>query len=93
MESTKQRMVMVAVLVCLFSVGMAGLLNYFKYRSTAERIVRERLVVIGDSIETSIQLSLALGLQFSDLNTLPETLERERANDDPKRLHSSVSSS
>ena len=36
----------------------------------------------GTSIENSIQSSLALGLQFADLGTLPGTLERERATDD-----------
>lgn len=75
-------MVMVAILVCLFAVGMAGLLNFFKYRSNAERIIKERLVVTGSSIENSIQSSLALGMQFADLGTLPGTLERERATDD-----------
>lgn len=82
MESTKARMVLVAVLVCFFAVGMAGLLNYFKYRSTADRIVKERLLVIGNSIESSIQSSLVLGLHLSDIGTLPETMERERATDD-----------
>jgi hypothetical protein len=75
-------MILVAVLVCLFAVGMAGFLNFFKYRSNAERIIKERLVVTGTSIENSIQSSLALGLQFADLGTLPGTLERERATDD-----------
>lgn len=82
MDTTRQRMVLVAVLVCLFAVGMAGLLNFFKYRTTAERIIKDRLLVIGDSIENSIQQSLALGLQFSELNTLPATLEREFDIDD-----------
>lgn len=82
MDTTKQRMIWVAVLVCLFAVGMAGLLNFFKYRTTAERIVKERMLVIGDGIENSIQQSLALGLQFSDLNTLPSTLARELDVDD-----------
>jgi hypothetical protein len=82
MESTKRRMVLVAVLVCGFAVGMAGLLNYFKYRSTAAHLVQERLVVTGQVIENSIQSSLALGLQFSDIGTLPGTLDRERATDD-----------
>jgi hypothetical protein len=81
MNSTRPQMIMVAVLVCLFAVGMAGLLNFFKYRSNAERIIKERLVVTGTSIENSILSSLALGLQFSDLGTLPGTLERERASD------------
>jgi hypothetical protein len=82
MAKTKPQLIVVAVLVCLFAVGMAGLLNFFKYRSNAERIISERLVVTGTSIENSIQSSLALGLQFSDLGTLPGTLERERATDD-----------
>jgi hypothetical protein len=61
---------------------MAGFLNFFKYRSNAERIFKERLVVTGTSIENSIRSSLALGLQFADLGTLPGMLERERATDD-----------
>jgi hypothetical protein len=75
-------MIVVAVLVCLFAVGMAALLNYFKYRSTADRIVNGRLVVIGKGIENSIQASLALGLTFSDLGTLPSLMEREQTADD-----------
>jgi hypothetical protein len=82
MSRTKPQLIIVAVLVCLFAVGMAGFLNFFKYRSNAERIIKERLVVTGASIENSIQSSLALGLQFSDLGTLPGMLERERATDD-----------
>jgi hypothetical protein len=82
MNTTRTHMILVAVLVCLFAVGMAGFLNFFKYRSNAERIIKERLVVTGTSIENSIQSSLALGLQFADLGTLPGTLERERATDD-----------
>ena len=81
MKSTSSRMIGVAVVVCGFAVGMAGLLNYFKYRSTSNRLVTERLVVTGRSVESSIQSSLALGLQFSDIGTLPGTLEREQATD------------
>ena len=82
MKTYRPQMVLVAILVCGFAVGMAGLLNFFKYRSNAERIIQERLVVTGQSVENSIQSSLALGLQFADLGTLPGMLERERATDD-----------
>lgn len=82
MTTTKPQMILVAVLVCLFAVGMAGFLNYFKYRSNAERILKERLVVTGNAIETNIQSSLALGLNFSDIGTLQATMDRERATDD-----------
>ncbi len=82
MDSTRTRMIVVAVAVCLFAIGMAGFLNYFKYRSTADRIVKARLVVIGKSIENSIQASLSLGLSFADLSMLPGLMARERATDD-----------
>jgi hypothetical protein len=81
MDSTRRRMIAVAVTVCGFAVGMAGLLNYFKYRATANRIVTERLVVTGKSVEGSIQSALSLGMQFSDIGTLPGTLEREQGTD------------
>jgi hypothetical protein len=81
MDSTNRRMIGVAIVVCAFAVGMAGLLNFFKYRSTASRLVTERLVVTGKSVENAIQSSLALGLQFSDIGTLPGTLDREQATD------------
>lgn len=82
MESTKSRMVAVAVVVCAFAVGMSGLLNFFKYRSTTHRLVAERLVVTGKAVENSIQSALELGLQFADIATLPGTLDRERATDE-----------
>lgn len=82
MDSTGSRMVAVALVVCAFAVGMSGLLNYFKYRSTTNRLVAERLVVTGKAVENSIQSALELGLQFSEMVTLPGTLDRERATDD-----------
>lgn len=82
MESTKGRMMVIAVLVCGFAVGMAGLLNYFKYRSTVHELVKERIVVTGSMVEKTIQSSLLLGLEFADIGTLPGTLERERSTDD-----------
>ena len=39
-------------------------------------------VFTGSSIENSIRSSLALGVQFAGLGTLPGTLNRERATDD-----------
>jgi hypothetical protein len=81
LDSTRRRMIAVAVAVCGFAVGMAGLLNFFKYRATANRVVTERLVVTGKAVENTIQGALSLGLQFSEIGTLQATLDRERAND------------
>ena len=82
MKANRPQMILIAVLVCFFAVGMAGLLNFFKYRGNAEGIIRERLLVSGQAIENDIRSSLALGLNFPDIGTLPNTLERERGTDD-----------
>jgi hypothetical protein len=82
MDSNQRRMIQIAVIVTGFAVGMAGLLNYFKYRAVADRLVTERLTFTGKQIENSIQASIALGLQFSELGTMPGTLARLRATDD-----------
>ena len=69
------------MLACLFAVGMAALLNYFKYRSTADRIVSARLIVLGKHIENSVQASVALGIAFDDLGTLTGLMKREQTAD------------
>ena len=74
-------MIAVAMLACLFAVGMAALLNYFKYRSTADRIVSARLIVLGKHIENSVQASVALGIAFDDLGTLTGLMKREQTAD------------
>jgi hypothetical protein len=81
MKSTRSRFVAVAAVVCLFATGMATFLNYYKYKSTLGEIVATRMLVIGLSIENSIQSSLALGLNFNELATLPALMERERLAD------------
>jgi hypothetical protein len=74
-------MIAVVMLACLFAVGMAALLNYFKYRSTADRIVSARLIVLGKHIENSVQASVALGIAFDDLGTLTGLMKREQTAD------------
>ncbi len=81
MKSTRSRFIAVAVVVCLFATGMATFLNYYKYKGTLGKIVATRMLVIGLGIENTIQSSLALGLSFGELSTLPALLERERTAD------------
>lgn len=81
MTSTRARFVFVALLVCLFAVGMATFLNYYKYKSTVGQIVKSRVLVVTNAIENSVQASLALGLSFGELNMLGSLLERQAASD------------
>ncbi len=81
MKTTRNRFIGVAVIVCLFATGMATFLNYYKYRSVLGQMVKTRLLVVGYGVENSIHSSLALGMGFADLDTLPGLLERQAAAD------------
>ncbi len=81
MGTIRVRFICVALVVSFFAVGMAAFLNYFKYKSTIGGIVKSRVLVIGRSIENSVQASLSLGMQFTELTTLSALMEREKAAD------------
>jgi len=81
MGTIRVRFITVALVVSFFAVGMAAFLNYFKYKSTIGGIVKSRVLVVGRSIENSVQASLSLGMQFTELSTLPAQMEREKASD------------
>lgn len=72
---------MVALVVSFFAVGMAAFLNYFKYKSTINNIVKSRVLVVGRGIENSVQASLQLGMQFNELQQLTQLMTREKSSD------------
>ena len=81
MKTTYTRFIGVAIVVCLFAVGMATLLNYYKYKSTVEKVVRDRVLITANTIDNSVESSLSLGMGFSELTMLPSLIERERVSD------------
>ena len=81
MGTIRVRFILVALVVSFFAVGMAAFLNYFKYKSTISNIVKSRVLVVGRGIENSIQASLQLGMQFSELAQLPQLMQREKSSD------------
>lgn len=81
MRSTRARFVVVALMVCTFAIGMATFLNYFKYKTTVGETIKSRVLVVTNPIETSVQASLALGLNFAELSILSGLLERQKASD------------
>src|SRR5262245_38715811 len=81
MGTIRVRFILVALVVSFFAVGMAAFLNYFKYKSTINNIVKSRVLVVGRGIENSVQASLQLGMQFSELAQLSQLLQREKSSD------------
>jgi hypothetical protein len=71
----------VALVVSFSRSAWRRFLNYFKYKSTIGNIVKSRVLVVGRGIENSVQASLQLGMQFNELSTLPQLMQREKASD------------
>ena len=69
------------VIVIGFSVGMAALLNYFKFESTIRKLEGARFSLVANDIGHNIELSLGLGLAFGEIGTVQELIERHRASD------------
>ncbi len=81
MGTIRVRFILVALVVSFFAVGMAAFLNYFKYKSTIGDIVKSRVLVIGRGIENTVQASLQVGMQFTELSQMNQMLARERSSD------------
>lgn len=81
MGTIRVRFILVALVVSFFAVGMSAFLNYFKYKSTINNIVKSRVLVVGRGIENSVQKSLQLGMQFAELSQLTQLMQREKASD------------
>jgi hypothetical protein len=81
MGTIRIRFILVALAVGFFAIGMAAFLDYFKYKSTFGETVRSRVLVTGRNIENSVQASLSVGLQFSELGTLTDLMKRELESD------------
>lgn len=74
-------MLQAAAIACVFAIGMTALLDYFKFVSTTEGVLRSRMLVYGASIESSVQNALALGLPLAGNPALAALIGRERAGD------------
>ena len=81
MGTIRVRFILVALVVSFFAVGMSAFLNYFKYKSTISSIVKSRVLLVGRGIENSVQASLQVGMQFTEIGTLPQLLQREQSSD------------
>jgi len=81
MGTIRVRFILVALTVSFFAVGMSAFLNYFKYKSTIAGIVKSRVLLVGRGIEGSVQAALQVGMQFNEIGTLPQLLQREKSAD------------
>lgn len=81
MTSLRDKFILAAFISCFFAVGMAGFLNYFKFKRTADGVLQSRMLLIGANIESNIQSALALGLSFPEIPTISALIQREKTSD------------
>lgn len=73
------RLLAVAAVVALFSVGMCGFLGYFKFKSAVEAAARSRMTVPASSVRAGAEAALSIGLPLTAETR--QLLQRERAAD------------
>ncbi len=69
-------LLLLAVLVLGFAVGMACLLNYFKFESMVKKLQRSRIELVADDVRKSMEASLALGAPLEESSTLSDLIGR-----------------
>ncbi|MCB1886333.1 MAG: MFS transporter [Rhodocyclaceae bacterium] len=75
------RLVVVALVVCLFGALMSTLLTRAKLQDGLSQIVEARVLAAGRELARSVERAQGLGLNLAELDTLPALLERHRAVD------------
>jgi hypothetical protein len=75
------RLLLVAVLIAGFTVGMAFLLISFKVENTHRDLRHTRFELIARDVERVIEQNLLLGMNVDEMTTLPAALERRRLAD------------
>lgn len=78
MKTTSWRLIIVALIVSVFAIGMSTLLNYFKFRTSTAEMLKSRVLVVSEHIDRNVVASLSLGLSFSEIPTLPALIETEK---------------
>lgn len=66
------------LLVLTFAIGMASILNYFKYENTLKKLQRSTFHLVAADVHESLQRSLALGGSLAETPTLQDLIERQR---------------
>jgi hypothetical protein len=71
-----RRLLPLAVLILGFAIGMASLLNSFKFESTLERLQRSRLAAVSSDVADAARSSIAFGLALDQMPALAELVHR-----------------
>ncbi|MEY3201283.1 MAG: hypothetical protein RIR70_833 [Pseudomonadota bacterium] len=81
MQSRLWRLGAAALLAIVMAAAVAVFLDFYKFRQAVEALTRARVNAAGSQIERVVRESLAVGLQFSALDDLPDWVVRQRQSE------------
>ncbi len=81
MNPLYRKMLILSVSIAAFAVGMTYLLVLFKVQGTHRDLRHGRFELIAKEIDRIVERSMALGLNFSELNSLPQAMQRRQQSD------------
>ena len=81
MNPLYRKLFILSVSIAAFAVGMTYLLVLFKVQGTHRELRHGRFELIAKEIDRIVEHSMALGLNFSELNSLPQAMQRRQQAD------------
>ena len=81
MNPLYRKMFILSVSIAAFAVGMTYLLVLFKVQGTHRDLRHGRFELIAKEIDRIVERSMALGLNFSELSSLPQAMQRRQQAD------------
>jgi len=76
------KLIMTIWIILISVLGLLYLMNYMKFTSLMSSVVSSQLQVMSTSLERSIIRAEQLGLPLSEMNNLPELMQRAKARDE-----------
>ncbi|KPK03768.1 MAG: hypothetical protein AMJ56_18540 [Anaerolineae bacterium SG8_19] len=69
------------ILVLMIVMGLIFMMSYFKFQTTLEALIQNRLSVISITMGESIESAIDLGLGLGEMRTAEEVIARAKRND------------
>ena len=81
MKRNPRPLLMLLAMLLGFSVGMASLLNYFKFESTVKKLQRDRISLIAEEVKRAADRGNSLGAELATNATIQALIERQLKSD------------
>lgn len=75
------KMIVTMMALLALAAGMVELLNYHKYKTLFESLVKSRVDVVMSTLQSSVQEPLQIGLSLEDTRTIGDLIQQTKSQD------------